>query len=363
MEMSRRAALRMGGLVVVGVGSSGATSIPSTSVYDVKADYGAVGNGIVDDTHAVQSALNAVADSGGLLLIPRGNYSVGPLSLRLTNYLLPVTIRGEATRSSVFSRRIASLAAVLTIDASGVLDVPLSIESLSLTSSVGKSGPGLITINTARARLDRIEISGMTLGWLNQGGLMMTIVSSVFVGNNTGVNMSSLNSVAPNLIHFESCRIIANTVWGLDYNDGDQLLLTQCNFENNGTTGKSTTGGCVIRGNVGTASGSANTALESNWFESNSGYSLLVEDPASAKFRYLSVRDTVFYSPEAGQAARVGKIRGVILDNVRAFGTIALSAISSDVRGGVIGTLNDQSTSYVHRFVATQTGTDSSSKP
>jgi hypothetical protein len=42
-------------------------------------DFGAVGNGVVDDTSAVQAALSAVSSSGFRLLFPAGTYLCGPL--------------------------------------------------------------------------------------------------------------------------------------------------------------------------------------------------------------------------------------------------------------------------------------------
>jgi Pectate lyase superfamily protein len=44
-------------------------------VYNVK-DYGAVGNGTTDDTTAIQSAINAVSNSGGVVYLPRGTYKI-----------------------------------------------------------------------------------------------------------------------------------------------------------------------------------------------------------------------------------------------------------------------------------------------
>lgn len=59
-------------------------------------DFGAVGNGITDDTAAIQLAINATP-TGGLLFIPVGTYLV-------TNTLtcsLPITLNGEGTGSVI----------------------------------------------------------------------------------------------------------------------------------------------------------------------------------------------------------------------------------------------------------------------
>src|SRR5262249_42373661 len=44
--------------------------------------YGAVGDGVQDDTIAIQSLIDACAKGGGIAVIPAGTYQVGPLFLR-----------------------------------------------------------------------------------------------------------------------------------------------------------------------------------------------------------------------------------------------------------------------------------------
>lgn len=49
----------------------------SSSDYDVKAAYGAVGNGTTDDTAAIQNAINAAqAAGGGVVFFPKGTYKI-----------------------------------------------------------------------------------------------------------------------------------------------------------------------------------------------------------------------------------------------------------------------------------------------
>ena len=49
-------------------------------VYNVK-DFGALGDGVADDTTALQTAINAAGVNGGVVFLPVGTYLVGPLTL------------------------------------------------------------------------------------------------------------------------------------------------------------------------------------------------------------------------------------------------------------------------------------------
>ena len=52
--------------------------IPSPPVWASIMDYGAVGNGVADDTAALVAAIAAIPPQGGVLLIPPG--SEGPIN-------------------------------------------------------------------------------------------------------------------------------------------------------------------------------------------------------------------------------------------------------------------------------------------
>ena len=48
---------------------------PSEGVVNVR-DFGAVGNGTIDDTDSIQQAIDSLADSGGTVFFPAGRYYV-----------------------------------------------------------------------------------------------------------------------------------------------------------------------------------------------------------------------------------------------------------------------------------------------
>ncbi|MDZ4697074.1 MAG: glycosyl hydrolase family 28 protein [Deltaproteobacteria bacterium] len=69
------------GMSLVGCAHRGRNGVGSYG-YDVRA-FGAVGNGVVDDTAAVQGALDACASlGGGLVVVPAGVYHIRPIELK-----------------------------------------------------------------------------------------------------------------------------------------------------------------------------------------------------------------------------------------------------------------------------------------
>ena len=51
-----------------------------TNIFDITA-FGAVGDGVTDNTAAIQSALDAAAECRGVVQVPPGNYMTGKLKM------------------------------------------------------------------------------------------------------------------------------------------------------------------------------------------------------------------------------------------------------------------------------------------
>lgn len=74
--------ISLSGIVDIAHGGTGASTslsarnnLNSINITNVK-DFGAVGNGITDDTTAIQNAINARGNAGGTVYFPPGNYSI-----------------------------------------------------------------------------------------------------------------------------------------------------------------------------------------------------------------------------------------------------------------------------------------------
>jgi len=70
--------------------------IVSTTIYNIR-DYGAVGDGHTDDTHAVLDAISKCMINGGVLYIPSGIFVIRSSLIFKTNS--PFTINGDGMSS------------------------------------------------------------------------------------------------------------------------------------------------------------------------------------------------------------------------------------------------------------------------
>lgn len=71
-------------------------------------DFGAVGDGVVDDTTAIQAAIASLSVSGGEVFLPQGDYNIS------TTLTLPynVSLRGTGMRSTLIRQTILNIPAV-----------------------------------------------------------------------------------------------------------------------------------------------------------------------------------------------------------------------------------------------------------
>lgn len=146
----RRAIAATGALLAAtGVGGIGATAYgsgrttPADRDYDVR-DFGAVGDGVTDDTHSLQRALDAARATGGIVFLPPGSY----LTRRLTLYSR-VHLRGSGGDATVLRLAPDTNTAILESDrfeqeSSAGSDAGItmfSVRDLTLDGNRGQNNP------------------------------------------------------------------------------------------------------------------------------------------------------------------------------------------------------------------------------
>jgi hypothetical protein len=140
---------------------------------DVRA-YGAKGDGVTDDTTAIQTAINALPGAGGTILFPAGTYIVSQaLALpSFGSYLITGSGAGAAALRANFTGSQALLQITPTLTCTAVVDV--AIQNMSLDGNNTGVSPNAIFGNVTRFRLANLDMTA----W--RGGAINVVASKFF---------------------------------------------------------------------------------------------------------------------------------------------------------------------------------------
>lgn len=146
-------------------------------------DYGAVGNGIADDTVAIQAAINRViALLGGRVFFPAGNY-ITSSALAVTGSA-PVVLVGVSRDRSVIQGANAT-ANLITITGSG----SSVVTDLQLFSS-GSTGTAISNASTGICIFNNLNISQHTNGIASTGSCLVNNVTAAPKNANAGTGIA-----------------------------------------------------------------------------------------------------------------------------------------------------------------------------
>ncbi len=311
-------------------------------------DFGAVGDDVADDTAAIQACFDYMKTRGGRIVDTGGVYRVSQVDLTYSASV-PLQIIGAGDGI----RKLAGTSTpVFKIVGTGVLDVYLDLFGFSVDHP-GGAGVVLQIIDAARIRMERVGAVNGTIGLDLQGGLTLEAVKCRFNGNAIGVKArKSATLMHPNMLKFDRTEMRGNSQWGLDYDDGEGLVVAGCEVAANGETGNIATGGVKIGAATGSENGYGWANIRESYFEVNNGTALLVEDAPGLS---IKVEDTGLLATEAvggvKHAATVGEVMNVTFKDVlcgASGDTVSIAAGYSRVEGGVIHTLVDNSTHFAH---------------
>lgn len=256
--------------VIDGITASGSTTSRTlqdrfADVVNVK-DFGAVGDGVTDDTAAIQEAIN----SGRNVFIPSGTYKTTN-KLTITNNNQVVAGSGRSTQIILYKTTDPVIELVGAVNAVEVKNLFLNRSGVPINdTAVGIQTPKTFTLTTAILRDLFIanHWHGVWLGPAAYGKLTFCVIQSNYQDGIYCTNYTGLNACQWDL---ESSLSQANNRYGLSLNPYEGTILIP-NEWMNFTTFANTSGGIFvdgsptrqtydIRGSGLTLSSDGNTAL------------------------------------------------------------------------------------------------------
>lgn len=260
---------------------------------NVKDDFGAVGDGVTDDTAKIQAAINATILVGGTVYLPRGKYLItgaGLLidrsALALLADLTRINLRGDGCgNTALYYTGSATCLTYIgsTLGSGGGASGFFTIEGIQITGP-GATGTSIglsVTLAAYWALRDCvIDYFGVginlvdTLSWLCERTSVLWCVQ--------GVNANLGTFSPPNAITFIGCTVGLHAAYGLLIQHCDCFTYTGGSIESNGLSAIGTNGFGVQLLNPGDDGGVAASFFGVH-FEANSNIAdILVNTSATA---------------------------------------------------------------------------------
>lgn len=203
-------------------------------------NYGAVGNGVTDDTAAINAAITALSTNGGEVYFPPGNYLISSTLTITTN---GVTLRGSnplgywngVTTIYQGGSVIVKKSTMTTEAIQGNDSLNLTIKDIAIVGQVGNGGDGIYIPSGQRTSLINVSVArcggtGIRIGpkvgaaLTNANGWQLHNVTSMFNGANGLYLHDAVNSSAPNCNGGTAAGLI------LKGNTGSGLLIESSMF-------------------------------------------------------------------------------------------------------------------------------------
>jgi hypothetical protein len=257
-----------------------------TTVRNVK-DYGAYGDGLHDDTAAIQAAINSLPTTGGVVNIPAGTYLIDTSKkINLRSLMLL-----QMDPAAILKAKTSSLSRHYILYINGKSDVEIAGGQLVgdrdthvyATSGTHEWGHGIQILGGKRVTVRDMRISkctgdGVCIGGASADVVIANIISTVnrrqglSITNCTNVKVydsefSYTQGTAPECgidiepddgytcsnVLIQNCRLNNNKKYGINiWNRTSNVTIDKCTLEYNGSLGMGTVGvsGLTVTGNT-----------------------------------------------------------------------------------------------------------------
>lgn len=152
-----------------GTGNTGWIALDASGVVNVRT-YGAKGDGVTDDTAAIQAAITAAEASGGAVIVPAGSYLLSGTGAQLLLIQHAITIRGanQATTAFVVKADVGATTDVIRYWRAAATQEfhYFSLSDLRIAPVSGTPARHAIVVDTTDAQIANAQFARLTISQL-----------------------------------------------------------------------------------------------------------------------------------------------------------------------------------------------------
>lgn len=240
-------------------------------------EYGAIGDGVTDDTEAIQLAIDTQKD--GIVYIPNGIYLVTSLNINYSTQLVGEGWSGIGLGGSILKSLSANPVISITPSPIGISYYGSILRDFlilgNLSADGAKKQTGIVIDKEGNTIIERIGILNMGDYGIRLASTKATtcvkILNNIITGNLRGGIYGRAKSTAQINATYISHNIISNLGYGIN------LIGTNISIRDNIIQGNGDSGIFISGTDIAEESGARNVFIDGNYFEFNKGGEVVIE--------------------------------------------------------------------------------------